>query len=122
MHKVRLGSTSFSLRIITARLSMIPSSPFGSYPPANLIVTLAAFGIAPIFLLSILAVALVLITRCIDAEEAFSFVDGRLLAPISSMLAIGAALEASGAVAFIVNAIAPALGNTPPFLLCLIHS
>ena len=81
------------------------------------IVTLAAFGIAPIFLLSILAVALVLITRCIDAEEAFSFVDGRLLALIFSMLAIGAALEASGAVALIVNAIAPALGNMPPFLI-----
>jgi di/tricarboxylate transporter len=33
------------------------------------------------------------------------------------MLAIGAALEASGAVALIVNAIAPALGNMPPFLI-----
>jgi di/tricarboxylate transporter len=73
--------------------------------------------VAPIFLLSILAVSLVLITRCIDAEEAFSFVDGRLLALIFSMLAIGAALEASGAVALIVNAIAPTLDNLPPFLI-----
>ena len=81
------------------------------------LVTLAALGVAPIFLLSILAVSFVLITRCIDAEEAFSFVDGRLLALIFSMLAIGAALEASGAVALIVNAIAPALGNLPPFLI-----
>ena len=61
------------------------------------IVTLAAFGVAPIFLLSVLAVALVLVTRCIDAEEAFSFIEGRLLALIFAMLAIGAALEASGA-------------------------
>ena len=81
------------------------------------LVTLAALGVAPIFLLSILAVSFVLITRCIEAEEAFSFVDGRLLALIFSMLAIGAALEASGAVALIVNAIAPALGNLPPFLI-----
>ena len=81
------------------------------------LVTLAALGVAPIFLLSILAVSFVLITRCMDAEEAFSFVDGRLLALIFSMLAIGAALEASGAVALIVNAIAPALGNLPPFLI-----
>ena len=81
------------------------------------IVGLAAFGIAPIFLLSILAVALVLITRCIDAEEAFSFVDGRLLALIFSMLAIGAALQASGAVALIVEAIAPGLMVLPPFLI-----
>ncbi len=81
------------------------------------LVVLAAFGVAPIFLLSILAVAVVLITRCIDADEAFSFVDGRLLALIFSMLAIGAALEASGAVALIVNSIAPGLGMLPPFLI-----
>ena len=82
-----------------------------------MIVTLAAFGVAPIFLLSILAVAIVLITRCIDAEEAFGFVDGRLLALIFSMLAIGAALQASGAVALIVEAVAPALAQLPPFLI-----
>ncbi|MBT8408255.1 MAG: SLC13 family permease [Alphaproteobacteria bacterium] len=80
------------------------------------IVGLAAIGVAPIFLLAILAVALVLITRCIDADEAFGFVDGRLLALIFAMLAVGAALEASGAVALIANAIAPSLAGLPPFL------
>ncbi len=80
------------------------------------IVVLAALGVAPILLLSILAVALVLITRCIDADEAFSFIDGRLLALIFSMLAIGAALQSSGAVRLIVDALAPSLGMVPPFL------
>ena len=80
------------------------------------IVVLAAIGVAPILLLSILAVALVLITRCIDADEAFSFIDGRLLALIFSMLAIGAALQSSGAVRLIVDALAPSLGMVPPFL------
>ena len=82
-----------------------------------MIVTLAAFGVAPIFLLSILAVAIVLITRCIDADEAFGFVDGRLLTLIFSMLAIGAALQASGAVSLIVEAAAPGLAMLPPFLI-----
>ncbi len=81
------------------------------------IVALAALGVAPILMLSVIVVALVLITRCIDADEAFSFVDGRLLALIFSMLAIGAALESSGAVSLIANAIAPALSGLPPFLL-----
>jgi di/tricarboxylate transporter len=81
------------------------------------IVLLAALGVAPILLLSVVAVALVLVSRCIDADEAFSFIDGRLLALIFSMLAIGAALESSGAVALIVNAIAPGLSGLPPFLL-----
>ena len=81
------------------------------------IVGLAAFGVAPIFLLAILSVAFVLVTRCIDAEEAFSFVDGRLLALIFSMLAIGAALQASGAVSLIVEAVAPYLAGLPPFFI-----
>ena len=81
------------------------------------IVALAGFGLAPIFYLSIIAVALVLIARCIDADEAFSFVDGRLLTLIFAMLAIGAVLESSGAVSLIVNAFAPFLTSLPPFLL-----
>ena len=80
------------------------------------IVVLAALGVAPILLLAVLAVAAVLISRCIDSEEAFSFIDGRLLVLIFSMLAIGAALEASGAVSLVVEAIAPALGQLPGFL------
>ncbi|GGE35006.1 sodium:sulfate symporter [Primorskyibacter flagellatus] len=79
------------------------------------IVGLAGIGVAPIFLLSVLSVAAVLLTRCIDADEAFSFVDGRLLTMIFAMLAVGAGLEHSGAVELIVNAIAPALGELPPF-------
>ena len=81
------------------------------------IVLLAALGVAPILLLSVLAVAVVLITRCIDADEAFSFVEGRLLALIFSMLAIGAALDKSGAVSLIVEAIAPGLSALPLFLI-----
>jgi len=79
------------------------------------IVVLAALNIAPILLLAVLAVALVLVTGCIDAEEAFSFVDGRLLALIFSMLAIGAGLQNSGAISLIVDNIAPFLGTLSPF-------
>ncbi|MBD0864642.1 MAG: SLC13 family permease, partial [Rhodobacteraceae bacterium] len=81
------------------------------------IVVLAALGVAPILMLSVIAVAVVLISGCIDADEAFSFIDGRLLALIFSMLAIGAALESSGAVRLIVDAIAPGLSMLPPILI-----
>ncbi|NIZ60132.1 dATP pyrophosphohydrolase [Sedimentitalea sp. CY04] len=80
------------------------------------IVILAALGVAPILLLAVVAMAAIFFTRCIDAEEAFSFVDGRLLALIFAMLAIGAALQSSGAVSLLVEAIAPGLGMLPPFL------
>lgn len=81
------------------------------------IVVLSAFGVAPILALAVIAVAVVLLTRCVDADEAFGFVDGPLLALIFSMLAIGAALEASGAVALLVEAVAPAMTQLPGWLL-----
>ena len=79
------------------------------------IVALAALNVAPILLLAVLAVALVLVTGCIDAEEAFSFIDGRLLALIFSMLAIGAGLQNSGAINLIVDNTAPFLSTLSPF-------
>lgn len=79
------------------------------------LVLLAAFGVAPILALAIVAVAVVLLTKCVDSDEAFSFVEGQLLALIFAMLAIGAALEASGAVAMIVEGLAPYLMNLPPW-------
>jgi len=81
------------------------------------LVILAGFGVAPILMLAIIAVAVVLLTRCIDAEEAFSFIDGRLLVLIFSMLSIGAGLDASGAVQLLVGGVAPALEQLPPFFL-----
>jgi di/tricarboxylate transporter len=78
------------------------------------LVALAGLGLAPIFAVTVIAVTVVLVTRCIDADEAFTFVDGRLLVMIFSMLAIGAGLEATGAVATVVQALSPALMELPP--------
>jgi di/tricarboxylate transporter len=63
------------------------------------VVALSAFNVAPILLLATIAVAVVLLTRAIDPDEAFSFVEGRLLALIFAMLVIGVALDLSGAAA-----------------------
>jgi len=81
------------------------------------IVVLAAFGVAPILLLAVLAMALVFLTRCIDSDEAFSFIDGRLLALIFAMLAVATALETSGAIDLMVNAFAPYIAGLPPFFI-----
>ncbi|MBM2577311.1 SLC13 family permease [Jannaschia sp. Os4] len=81
------------------------------------IVLLAAIGAAPILALAILAVAVVLLTRCVDADEAFGAVEGRLLILIFAMLAVGQGLQASGAVAMIVDVAAPGLAVLHPILL-----
>jgi di/tricarboxylate transporter len=83
------------------------------------VVGLAALNVAPIHVLAFLGVVVVLLTRCIDADEAFSFIDGRLLALIFGMLIVGAGLEASGAVGLLVGAVAPGMGQLPPWLIIL---
>ncbi|MGO4916277.1 SLC13 family permease [Pseudogemmobacter sp. W21_MBD1_M6] len=83
------------------------------------VVILAALGVGPILVLAIVAVAIIFLTRCIDAEEAFSFIEAKLLALIFSMLAVGAALETSGAVKLIVDAISPSLVGLHPFFVIL---
>lgn len=78
------------------------------------IVGLSALGVAPIVTLAVLGMALVLLTRCIDADEAFEFVDGRLLTMIFAMLAVGEGLDRSGAARLLVEAVTPALSKLPP--------
>lgn len=81
------------------------------------IVVLAALGVAPILLLAIVAMATVFITRCIDSDEAFSFIDGRLLALIFAMLAVATALETSGAIHLMVDLFAPYIMGFSPFFI-----
>ena len=84
------------------------------------IVLLAALNVAPILLLAVLAVAVVLTTGCIDADEAFSFVDGRLLALIFGMLGVGAGLQHTGAISLVVDSVAPGLQSLPPALVVFV--
>lgn len=83
------------------------------------IVLLSAINVAPIVFLAFIGMAVVLVTRCIDADEAIGFVDGRLLALIFGMLAVGAGLDHSGAVGLVVDRLAPWLAGLSPFVLLL---
>ncbi len=83
------------------------------------VVVLAAFDVAPIMALGFVAVAIILLTKCIDSDEAFTFIDGRLLAMIFAMLAVGEGLDHSGAVSLIVAAVKPLIENFSPFFMIL---
>ncbi len=78
------------------------------------VVVLSAFEIAPIQNLALMGVAIVLVSRILDSDEAFSFVDARLMVLIFAMLAVGLALDHSGAVQLIVDRITPTLRTLPP--------
>jgi di/tricarboxylate transporter len=80
------------------------------------LVLLAALGVAPILVCAVIAVAVILVTGCIDSDEAFSFIDGRLLALVFSMLVVGVGLDKSGAARLIVTWVEPWLLGLPPVL------
>ena len=80
------------------------------------VVSLAALDVAPIMALAFVSAAIILITRCVDAEEAFEFVDARLMAMIFAMLVVGEAMEYTGTVNMVVDFFAPWLRGMPPFM------
>lgn len=82
-------------------------------------VALAALGIMPIAVAAMVAVALVLLTRCIDPEEAWGSIDGNVLVLILAMLAIGAGLQQAGSIDLIVDAATPWLARAPIFVTLL---
>ena len=83
------------------------------------VVVLAAMGVMSIAVLSMLAVAAMLMLRCIDADEAWGALDGSILVLIFAMLVIGLGLQNSGAVALVVDLVAPFVSGLPPYLALL---
>jgi di/tricarboxylate transporter len=84
------------------------------------VVLFAAFGMFDIGILAMLAVAGILILRCIDGDEAWHSIEGSILILIFAMLIVGKGLENTGAVELIVGWIAPMLGSAPPLLTLLL--
>ncbi|WP_327196306.1 SLC13 family permease [Sphingomonas sp. Leaf17] len=84
------------------------------------VVGLAALGVLPVVTLALMGVGIVLITGCIDPEEAWRSIDGSVLVLIFAMLGIGSGLEAIGTVGLVVDAISPWLGTLSPLVLILV--
>lgn len=80
------------------------------------VIVLATFGVMPIAGLAAMGAGLVLVTRCVEADEAFDAVDWRILSLILAMLGIGAALENTGLVELIVGSVTPMLSMAPPII------
>ncbi|WP_311266723.1 SLC13 family permease [Sphingobium sp. WCS2017Hpa-17] len=80
-------------------------------------VGLSAFDVVGIGMAAVIAVGLILVTRCIDPEEAWGAIDGDVLILIFAMLAVGLALEQAGSVALMVGWVTPLLQHAPPWAL-----
>jgi di/tricarboxylate transporter len=84
------------------------------------VVTLSAMNVVPIGIAAVIAVAVILAARCIDSGEAWSTIDGDVLILIFAMLAVGAGLERSGAVALAVDGLGPWLAGLPAWMLTFV--
>ncbi len=82
----------------------------------GLVVALAAFDVADIGILAMIAVAVLLLARSMDAEDAWGSIDGGLLVLLFSMLIVGKGLDNSGAMKLIVGSVSPFLAGLPPIL------
>lgn len=84
------------------------------------VVLLAALGVVSIAVAAILGMGAILLARCIDAEEAWSSIDGNVLVLIFAMLATGLGLEQAGSIELLVGAMRPFFQDLPPLALIFI--
>jgi di/tricarboxylate transporter len=76
-----------------------------------LVVALAALNVMSIAALAIIGAVLVVVTRCLDVDEAYKSVEWKIIFLIFGMLALGLALERTKGAELIAHAIIHALGS-----------
>lgn len=86
----------------------------------GLVVVLAALDVMDIGILAMIAVPVILILRCIDADEAWGSIEGGILILIFSMLVVGQGLQETGAVTLVVDTAMPLMSTVSPFVVLLL--
>ncbi|WP_319496655.1 SLC13 family permease [uncultured Cohaesibacter sp.] len=84
------------------------------------VMILAAFDVMPIAGLAIIGAVFVMMTRCIDPEEAFDAIDWRILFLIFGMLGMSMGLEQTGAARVIVETAVGLVGDAGPYVILAI--
>ena len=83
------------------------------------VVLLAAVFDMPIQALALLGAGVVLLTRCLEPEEAWSAIDGNTLVLIFGMLAFGKGLENAGTVELLVASAQPFFASASPLIMLI---
>lgn len=78
------------------------------------VMTLAAFNVLPIAGLALIGAVIVMMTRCVDPEEAFDAIDWRILFLIFGMLGLSQGMAATGAARLVVDAMVATVGGLGP--------
>ena len=78
------------------------------------VMLLAAFNVFSITVLALVAAILVILTKCLDIEEAYEAIEWPLLFIIFGMLALGQAMETTGAAHLVASGVTGAFGRFGP--------
>ena len=113
-----LGNNN-SFRVVSSKLDIMPETKRAPISLAIFIgvLVLVSFEILSLPVAVMLGVLLVFVTRCITPGEAYRRVNWNLWLLISSMLALGQAMEVSGLADLIADQIVNLIGGSNPILL-----
>lgn len=82
----------------------------------GLVVGLATFNVLPIGALAVIAAVGVVVTGCLDVDEAYESVDWKIIFLIFGMLALGMAMEKTKGAELVANTLIHGLGDLGPLV------
>jgi di/tricarboxylate transporter len=86
------------------------------------VLAIAAAGVVPILFATLAGAVAMVVTGCIDIEEAYHAIDWKIIFLLGGILPLGLALETSGAASWITEKLlAPAMGHGPLAVLAVLY-
>jgi di/tricarboxylate transporter len=113
IHRLMQERDFLSLTEPTQRAFRRHKAPLAILASGSVIV-LGAFHVLPIAALALIAAIFVVVTGCLDIEEAREAVEWRILYMILGMLALGTSMETTGAAHLIASGVTAAVGRFGP--------
>ncbi len=114
------------LQLLASDPDFLILTPLGQEPPDTRRAPLAAFimlsvvlsvmaGYAPIAVAAVVGGSIMVLTGCLNMEQAYRAIDWRAIFLIAGMLPLGTAMQDSGAAAYLAGQVMEALGDSGPW-------
>ena len=114
------------LQLLSSDSDFLILTPLGQEPPDTRRAPLAAFimmavigavmaGYAPISIAAVIGGTIMVLTGCLNMEQAYRSIDWRAIFLIAGMLPLGTAMQESGAATYLANQVMDLLGDAGPW-------
>ena len=114
------------LQLLASDSDFLILTPLGQEPPDTRRAPLAAaimlsvvlavmFGYAPISVAAVVGGSIMVLTGCLNMEQAYRAIDWRAIFLIAGMLPLGTAMQDTGAAAYLANQVMALLGDAGPW-------